>query len=171
MTISLITSIPAVALERDFPEAKIKVAYLFNFLRFIDWPEDYESDVHICVVGDKKEYHAALDALGTQTLNDQVIIIKKFTALENIHELTKCRIIFVTTNASHRQKIVLNSVKGTSALTVGESEGFAEQGGMINFIQINHTIRFEINLHSVNQANLRITSRILRIAERVIEQY
>src|SRR5690606_31730938 len=99
---------------------------------------------------------------------DQRIVIRELTDIDNPQTLLSCQIIFVTAAANHRQKIVFNTLKGSKALTVGESSGFARQGGMINFIEKDSKIRFEINLRTANEAGLRITSKILRIADLVI---
>jgi len=168
LTVSLILASPASSLEKDFPEAKIKVAYLFNFLRFIEWPEDIEINTNICVIGDKKEYRDALQSLSNQSLNNQAITIRIINDNDSPQLLQNCQIIFITSVASHRQKMIFNILKGGNALTVGENKGFAMQGGMINFLQQDDKIRFEINLRAVNEAGLRITSKILRIAYRVI---
>lgn len=165
---SFIITTPAQSIEKDFPEAKIKAAYLFNFLRFIEWPDDHYADTHICVVGRKDEYHDAFKALGSQSLNNQNIIIRELNDIDSSQVLHNCQIIFVTSTASHRQKLVFNTLKNSTALTVGESKGFVRQGGMINFIEKDGKIRFEINLRTANEAGLRITSKILRIAEHVI---
>ncbi len=165
---SILTASPVAAVEKDFPEAKIKAAYLFNFLRFIEWPADHAAEAHICVIGQKNGYQDAFRTLRSQSLNDQRIVIRELTDIDNPQTLLSCQIIFVTTAANHRQKIVFNTLKGSKALTVGESSGFARQGGMINFIEKDSKIRFEINLRTANEAGLRITSKILRIADLVI---
>ena len=168
LVFSLISENVITAQEKDFPEAKIKVAYLFNFLRFVEWPIEYEIDTHICVIGNKKEYHDALNSLKSQSIDSQNINVRVFNDIKDPQELFNCQIIFVTSTASHHQKFIINTLKGSKALTVGESNGFAQQGGMINFIRQGDKVRFEINLNAANEVGLRITSKILRIAERVI---
>ena len=168
MVTTLLPVIPVAAIEKDFPEAKIKAAYLFNFLRFVEWPPDHVTDAHICVVGHKKEYGEAFRSLRNQSLNNQAIIIREMNDVDNPRVLQNCQIIFVTSTASHRQKMLFNTLKDADALTVGESSDFANHGGMINFIDKDSKISFEVNLDAVNRSGLRITSKILRIADRVI---
>ena len=153
--------------EQGFPEGKIKTAYLYNFLRFVEWPENQTSSTHICIVGFKKSYHEAMKALTSQTINQKNISIKEFHEGDELSDLNNCQILFVTSNASHRQRIATQSINKRNILLVGEATGFAEQGGMINFINKNNTINFEVNLTVINQTDIRITSRILRIADKV----
>ena len=155
--------------EKDFPEAKIKAAYLYNFLRFIEWPEDVKTINHICIVGHNGEFKSAVNSLRALSIDEQPILIKEFSEGLNLQGLASCKIIFVTSRASHRQKMITNIMKNKSILTVGESRGFADQGGIINFVKINDKIRFEINLSVANKAGIRIPAKILRIATRVIE--
>jgi hypothetical protein len=168
LVFSIFTTSPGAAVEKDFPEAKIKAAYLFNFLRFIEWPPGSVIDTHICVIGQKNGYQEAFKSLRSQSLNDQRIVIRELDDIDNPQTLLSCQIIFLTSVASHRQKMVFNTLKGSKTLTVGENSGFVRQGGMINFIEKDSKIRFEINLRTANEAGLRITSKILRIADLVI---
>lgn len=154
--------------EKDFPEAKIKAAYLYNFLRFIEWPDDVEASNHICIVGHNGEFRGAVGSLRNLSINEHPIIIK-FAEDLNLQGLGNCKIIFVTAGANRRQKMIANIIRNKSILTVGESRGFADQRGIINFVKENDKIRFEINLTAANKASIRIPSKILRIATRVIE--
>lgn len=65
---------------------------------------------------------------------------------------------------------MLNSVSGRKVLTVGEFEGFAKRGGMINFIIVDNRIAFEINIDAARRAGLSISSQLLKLAEIVREK-
>lgn len=168
--LSLSTRIAFSIEDLEFPEAKIKIAYLINFMRFVEWPEESSLNKQICIIGYKREYHDVIKTLSNQSVGNNDFVIKEYSDKEELQDLRSCRIIFITSNANHRQKIVAHTIRGENILTVGESDGFAQHGGMINFIDRNHTIRFEINLDAINETDLIVTSKILRIADRVIRK-
>ena len=156
--------------EQTYPEAKIKIAYLVNFLRFVEWPEGHGKKTHICLFGTSEEYHNASENLKHQTIDDESIVIREYNDKSGLGSLENCQIIFVTSRASHRQKIIANTLTGKNVLLVGESQGFIQHGGMINFISRDNTVRFEINLDAINRTQLVIPSKVLRIADRVISE-
>ena len=156
--------------EQKYPEAKIKIAYLFNFLRFIEWPEEQGKKTHICLFGTTEEYHSASESLKHQTIDNESIVIREYSDTSGLGNLDSCQIIFVTTRANHMQKIIANTLSSKNVLIVGESKGFIQHGGMINFIKRENTIRFEINLDAINRTDLVIPSKVLRIADRVISE-
>ena len=154
-------------------ETKIKAAYLYNFLRFVEWPEDIELINNICVYGIEEKHHSAFNSMATISKKNQKIKVDLFNGNEEIEKLSSCQIIFITDKAKNKSKAVieyLNKIKDNHILTVGESNEFINNGGMINFIRIKDKIRFEINQHAATAAGLKISSQVLRIAERVISK-
>jgi uncharacterized protein DUF4154 len=161
----------AVAAETNSKEGKLKTAYLFNFLRFIEWPDDSNRTINLCVIGDKASYHNSLLSLETQSLNNNAInvdIYEDINSEESI-KLEKCQLIFFTDLITKKENVIIKVIQSSPILTVGENSGFMKHGGMINFVQSNDKIRFEINMIAVKKTDIRVSSKILRLAERVIE--
>jgi hypothetical protein len=79
-----------------------------------------------------------------------------------------CQILFIGAEEKKIFPAVLASLKANSVLTVGESENFVQQGGMIGFLLEENKIRFEINLEAAEHAKLRMSSRLLTLAKTVI---
>lgn len=154
-------------------ESKIKIAYLYNFLRFIEWPETSASTtLRLCVAGNKEEYQQPLQALARQKVREHSIIITHIEPKleQNLAQsLRQCHLIFITNRVRKQQNQIIESIAGSEVLTIGESDDFIYHGGMINFIQQQDKIRFEVNLQAINQTHLHISSKVLRIASRVIE--
>jgi YfiR/HmsC-like len=74
-------------------------------------------------------------------------------------------VLFVSKSEAGRLRQILAALQGTSILTVGETEAFARQGGMINFITVDKKVRYEINVAAAKRANLDISSKLLRLAK------
>jgi hypothetical protein len=83
-------------------------------------------------------------------------------------ELRNCHIVFVSRSESGRYAKLLQALEGTNVLTVGETEGFLGAGGAISLSSQRDTLQFEVNLPAANSAHLKISSRLLALARRVV---
>jgi len=153
----------------SFPEGKIKAAYIYNFLRFIEWPDDTDPSGLICIIGSKQEYRRAFHFLTTQEFNNKNITLHEFNTNNEIKLLETCQLVFVTSEASEEQKNIISSFKGGKFLTVGDSEDYTQSGGMISFVRTSSKIGFIVNLAAANESGIRISSKVLRLAEKVTE--
>jgi hypothetical protein len=144
-------------------EYPVKAAFLYQFARFTDWPEEARSDAPLAIgiLGDDP-FGAVLDkALEGKSVGGRALTIRRSTfALD----LDGCSILFVSRSETHRLAGVLGRVARSPVLTVGESEGFTQSGGMIRFVVDGSHVRFEVNLAAVESGGLRLSSRLLALA-------
>lgn len=84
-------------------------------------------------------------------------------------DLRDCQILFISHSERKRFEQILNAVRGAHVLTVGESEGFLETGGALNFVVVGDRVRFDANLAVVSRENLRISSQLLMLARTVLK--
>jgi hypothetical protein len=150
-------------------EYQVKAAFLFHFSQFVDWPEetfkDASSPLTYCTIGEDP-FHGALDAsLSGKTIGARPFRVQHFKEQQDIRG---CQILFIGAGEKRLLSAVLASLKGNSVLTVGESEHFVQDGGMIGFLLEENKIRFEINLEAAEYAKLKMSSRLLALAKTVI---
>lgn len=146
-------------------EYQVKAGYLFNFLRFTDWPPQALPDgapYRIGVVADPAAFAVIADALRGKTLSKREIEIQSLRAGESIEGY---HLIFVSRAAEALNPGNLRSSAGV--LLVGETEGFAMHGGMIGFVVRDHNIRFQVNLPAAQQSGLKLSGRLASLAELV----
>ncbi|MFH1312485.1 MAG: YfiR family protein [Candidatus Eisenbacteria bacterium] len=146
-------------------EYQVKAAFLYRFMHFVEWPEELapkiEGAVIIGVIGNGP-MHAALVAITASSKYPQRLVIKRF---DDPQDLEFCHMLFISASAEGQSKAILKQLGDRGTLTVGEFDGFARQGGMINFIIVDKVVRFEINPDSAKRANLKISSKLLRLAK------
>ena len=150
-------------------EYQVKAAFLFHFAQFVDWPEgtfkEADSPLTYCTIGEDP-FHGALDAsLNGKTIEARVVRVQH---IKQAQQIPGCQILFIGAAENRLIPEVLTATRGTSVLTVGESEHFARNGGMIGFFLEENKIRFEINLEAAEHAKLRVSSRLLALAKTVI---
>ena len=80
-------------------------------------------------------------------------------------DLRSCNILFISSSERQRLPQIIQSLRGSSVLTVGEMGGFNQQGGMINFILVSNKVRFEINAREAEQARIKISSKLLALGK------
>ena len=146
-------------------EYKLKAAFLYNFLKFTQFPADkYTPPEPAMVVGCLADDSAAPQfarALEGKKINGLPI---KFVALQDGDDPRSCHLLFISRNRKAQIEETLARLKHAPVLTVSETDQFAQRGGMINFVRHERTFRFEINLEAADRAHLRISSDISSMA-------
>ncbi len=155
--------------SRTTSEYQVKAAFLFHFAQFVEWPEETFKDANgpltYCTIGNDP-FHGSLDA----ALNGKTIGARSFRVLhfKQPQDIQGCQVLFIGAEEKKFLPSILAGVKGKTVLTVGESEHFVQEGGMIGFLLEENKIRFEVNLEAAQKAKLRISSRLLALAKSVI---
>jgi hypothetical protein len=157
----------------DSSEYLIKAGFIYNFAKFVEWPSTAfaqpDSPIVIGILG--------ADPFGT--LIDQIVenkkigargfVVKRLKRGTDLKDLRECKILFVGDSERAHIDELLQIVKSLPILTVGETPGFAQRGGVIRFVLEDNRVRFEVNVDAAHQADLTISSRLLTLA-RIIQQ-
>lgn len=161
----LLPSPAARAQSDNTVEYPVKLAFLYNITKFVEWPADAFHDPNsplvICVVG-TDPFRAELEQeLRRRSAGGRPIDLKRVRPSDDLRD---CQIAFVPAAEEKKAVSIAASLKGSSTLTVSETEGFAERGGMINLTVENNNLHFEINLAAARQNRLTISSKVLALA-------
>jgi hypothetical protein len=144
-------------------EKDVKAAYLYNFAKFVEWPEPANTSnrFQICVVGDPA-FATALDGI----INGETTGGRPFVRVEPASPgaARDCQILFIGGQARDQGTPLIDAVRRLPVLTVGEAPGFLEQGGTIRFVTEAGRVRFDISPAAADRAGLKISSKLLRVA-------
>ena len=144
-------------------ENQLKVAYLYNFTKFVKWPEhafaNQQVPFHLCVLG-QDPFGPLLDILSKKKVRGRALFVKR---LSEPQTTTTCHLLFISSSKSSRLAGIFNTIQHKPILTVGDRPNFANQGGMVNFVREGDSLRFEINRQAAQQAKLKISSKMLQI--------
>lgn len=147
-------------------EYQVKASLLYNFLLFVDWPEDEPSNVfNLCIYGQDR-FGATLGSIEKEIVKGHQIRISKLNNVDS-ENLYQCQLLFLVGNNQNTSSEILKIVRNQSILTVGEFPGFLEMGGIVNFLVQDKKVMFEINKSAANGARLILSSKLLRLAQRV----
>lgn len=147
----------------------MQALYLYNFAKFIDWPEKTFSDkrnpIRLCLYGEKpNELWQSVAAIDGKSANGRDLAVRRQTTLS---ELNDCQIVFIPDSEKRWLSEVLRVAHAAHALTVSDMEGFVETGGGIGLFMSDRQLRFDINLNTIATAQLKVSSQLLKLARTV----
>lgn len=144
-------------------EYQVKATYLYNFSKFVEWPAtngDPNTPIIIGILGDDPFGSEMERTIDGKTSNGRRLMIKRFPKLR---ALEYCHILFISSSERNTLRQTLAAV-GPGVLTVGEADRFVQTGGIINFVFVENTVRFEINRAAAERAGLKISAKLLNLA-------
>jgi hypothetical protein len=163
----LLVAAPGHAQSPAPSEYQLKAAFLYNFAKFTDWPPeafaDAKSPFTIGILGDNPFGSDLEQTVAGKKISEHPITIQTFRSAT---DATNCHILFISPSQKERFPAIIQSLRGTTVLTVSETERFIEAGGMVNFVEEASKIRFQINDEAAKVARLKISSRLLGLAVR-----
>jgi hypothetical protein len=159
--------LPGVAAAQTAAEYDIKAAFLYNFTKFVDWPASAFPDagtLKVCVLGDDPFGHSLQSVNGEAVGNRKLKVVRT----DSPAKPSDCQVLFISRSERARVPQVLAAVKDSPVLTVGDTPGLVDQGVSINFTLEGSKVRFEINTDAADKAGLKISSKLLQLAKRVV---
>jgi hypothetical protein len=153
-------------LRGQIGEYQVKAFFLYNFARYVEWPSESfktaNDPIVICILG-QNPFGSALDQAITGKLVEGRRFVVRQTA--DVPPSGNCHILFVNSSERKRFRSMAGRLKGSGVLSVGETQGFTADGGVINFKLEDGKVRFEIDVDAAGREHLRISSKLLSLAQ------
>ena len=148
-------------------EYSIKGAFLYNFGRYVQWPAAaFPDDRALFVIGvlGKDPFGTVLDEIANSAKVDgRTVVARRFATLA---DYAPCHILFIAASTDAKVKAeALAKLQNKGVLLVGEEAGLVEQGAVVNFYVENNKVRFEINVGTARQQQLKVSSKLLSLAK------
>jgi hypothetical protein len=146
-------------------EYRLKAAFVSSFAGFVEWPPDALKSpgepIVICVLG-QDPFGSVLDqAVNGKTVQDRKLAPRRIT---DVRQAAGCQILFVSSSERKHLRSILKEPQLSGILTVGDTDGFTSEGGVIDLQVAGDRIRILINLEAAEQSRLRISSKLLSLA-------
>lgn len=149
----------------------VEAAFLYNFAKFVEWPAgtfaDASDPMTIGILGIDHFGEILDNTIEGKTINNRKLMIKRFKQYQIPNS---CQILFISSSEKENLVHILDNLRNLSVLTVSDMEGFAQFGGVINFYVKENKVRFEINVDAGRRANLKISSKLLKLAKIIHEE-
>jgi hypothetical protein len=166
-----LVAIPLASAQATAPEATVKAAFVFNFLRFTEWPARRfaanDAPLSLCVWSADARLSESLRALAGRTVDDRRVQVAD---IERADELGKCHALFVADAAARGPASAWQRrAESLDVLTMGDGDGFAASGGMIGLVSDGTRMRFEINDRAVKRSRLKLGPQLYQVGRSVVE--
>lgn len=152
-------------------EYQVKAAFLLNFAKFVEWPaEAFQSEeipISLCVFRHDPFGSILDEIIKGKTIHNRKVLAQRITEPQG---LKLCHLVFVSSREAKLLPSVLNSLRGASALVVGESDNFAAEGGGFQLYLEDNTVHFRANVDALQRARLTVSSKLLALAKIVRDQ-
>jgi hypothetical protein len=158
------------ALAQGVPEPTLKAAFLYNFVKFAEWPADAWAPnvpLTLCVLGDEAVESELEQSVKGHTVSGHSIAVIGIT-IEGA--LRSCHLLYITGLDRRRLALLVARIKDAPVFTVSDFDAFASFGGVSQLFIENGKVRFAINPASALRARLRISSKLLALAKLVKDE-
>jgi hypothetical protein len=146
----------------EIHESQIKAAFLFNFAKFVQWPaSEVNGPFAVCTVGEDGFAQVLTQTVKGKSVQGRVIVVRRTRRDDDVRA---CDIVFVSASEASRTSDIVERLRNTAVLVVGETPHFLREGGHIRFFVEGNRVRFQIDAENALQAGLKISSQLLSLA-------
>lgn len=144
-------------------EVTVKTAYLYNFAKYVQWPDEPRAILRLCVMGEDNLGNS-LDGLIGKPVRHMQINVRRAVS---VHDLPQCDLLFVPAANAQALEQVQQIVKHYPILVVTESTDSLPKGAVVALIQSDNRILFEVDLASARLLGLQVSGKMLQLARKV----
>ena len=161
----IITSTSLLAADGDDPESEYKAYFIYTFSKYVEWEDlDADSTFIIGVIGNSNLVPYLERIAEVKSIKGKKITIRRWQQANNIGV---CHILFIARSQKDQLNEIRKKTEGRPILTVGDTKGFAQKGVCINLINIRDRIGFEVNMTTIDDTTLKVSSQLLKLANSV----
>lgn len=146
-------------------EEAARAAFLFQVAQYVHWPEDSFSGptepLRFCVLGRDSLSVALVSTLRDKTIGGRPVAV---SGVATAGELSGCHVAYVGYSSGRQLREVFTRWTYPPVLLVGETDRFAQMGGIVNLILKDGRVSFEVNTAAAGRAHLEFRSQLLRFA-------
>jgi hypothetical protein len=156
----------AIAQDDPVDEYQLKAALLYHLSQFVEWPDSGRADRHapllVCILGQDSFAHSLTTTMPKETDTGRPVIVRQ---LARDTPISGCHILYISSSERKSAERIFMSLDGSGILTVGEMAQFAARGGIVQFTLGDRRVRFDINVAAASRSGLKISSKLLALAQ------
>ena len=152
--------------QRGLDEDEVKAAFLFNFVKFVQWPPSNDRPADVIVIGvvGREPFGDVMDSVVRgKTVNGRELVVRRLSADQDPRTV---HMLFIEASEARRSADVLKRAQSGGVLTVGETRQFLEEGGLVRFYVEANRLRFQIDAEGAQREGLKISSQLLSLAKK-----
>jgi hypothetical protein len=151
-------------------EQQVRAQFVYNFANFVEWPDDAfasaTAPIKICLFGEV-DFAPYLYSFSGTRIGDRPLLVQKADEMEQIR--AGCHILYVGQDERVRLPTFWQEIQYIYVLSIGDRQGFADKGGIINILRTRDRVQFDVNIENALLNGLFLDSDLLALA-RVIKR-
>lgn len=162
VVLALLMSFNGLVHAQERPTHEIHAAMLFNFVKYVQWPDEGTAGEFVVgVIGDENVFTTLQKWYDGKPKGSKKYVIKKLGSAE---ESASCQVVYIGKSKNRDFDTVKTNTLGKSILTITDGNGLGQKGSCINFKVIDGKLKFELNQATVNASNLKVSSQLSSMA-------
>jgi len=150
------------AQAQERPVHEIHAAMVYNFIKYVQWPDEAESgDFVVGVMGDDNVYKTLQAWYGGKTKGTKKYVIRQ---LYVANEAAECQVVYLGKSRSREFSSIKSVLGSRSTLTITDANGLGQKGSCLNFRVIDGKLKFECNQGALNAASLKVSNQLSSMA-------
>lgn len=149
-------------------ESQVKAMFVYNFLKFVEWPVDTSVGAKdpfvVVIIGEGATADATEHFLDSKTIGERPVVVRRVRWDQS---LAGVRAAFVVERDAKKLHRVLDAAAAAGVLTIGEGESFTTRGGVIGLLVEDRRVRFDVDTSAAQLAGLRVSSKLLALTHAV----
>lgn len=160
--LALLVTIGSVAFAQERPIHEVYSMMVYNFIKYVQWPDHTESGEFIIgVIGNNDVFTTLNNWYGGKPRGNKTYVIKKFNSAAEVND---CHVVFIDKTKSGEFDAVNTKVKGKGTLVITDKAGLGEKGSGINFKNVDNKLKFELNQKAIEASNLKVSGSLTSMA-------
>jgi TonB family protein len=158
--LALLVVVPAICWPQSLDERAVRAAYVFNLTKFVEWPAG-KNELQIGYYGSSETGEFLRKMLDGRSSESRRIHMILFPSDD---ELLNCSIVYVADSQRRKVRATLDKLGHRNIVTVGETDWFAQDGGMVGLVKVGEQIQMQVNLEATQRAGVKIGPHLLNLA-------
>src|ERR1019366_7352191 len=158
--LGLMVLVPAICLPQSQDERAVRAAYVFNLAKFVEWPAG-KNELRVGFFGSRETGEYLQKMLDGRTSESRQIRMILFPSDD---ELRKCSMVYIAEGQQKKIRATLDKLGNGNIVTVGETDSFAQDGGMVGLVKVGEQIQMQVNVEATQRAGVKIGSHLVNLA-------
>ena len=160
LAVTLAGSAKQASAEAQRDEREVRSAYVFNLVKYVEWPPS-RNEIVIAYVGDAESGALMQKMLSGRSSEEHTI---RVLVMPTEADLARCSVVYVAGANQVETRKLLDRIREMNVLTIGESEAFVREGGVVALVKADDHIQIQVNLEAAQRAGVHISSHVLSLA-------
>jgi len=164
LTLCLLTMVTVPFAIQASDALTLKASLAYNLAKFVQWPEQAEPRKYWQLCYFSETYDLSFKPLKNKKLLGKGLHVKR---IRDVSGVINCDIVYIDADNRRLLRRLFVALGEKPVLTISDSRGFIDQGGMIEVFSMDGRLRFKVNHTEMKNSKILMSSKALQLAVEV----